>query len=149
MRLSLALPVLLLAAFLAEGCSGDAGSPGFVDSSVSILPAAATTSRGGQVDFHASIPGNRSAEAAGFSWSVEEPNGGVVDTSGRYTAPQTSGTFHVVATSKANQSKQARAEVTVESAVVVAVNPKTANVVVGSSASFTATVTGTVAGDST
>src|SRR5262245_30792901 len=144
MRLSLALPALILAASLTEGCHGGVG-PGSVspDTSLSIVPAAATTSRGGQVDFRASITGDPSAEAAGFTWSVDEPNGGVVDTSGRYIAPQTSGTFHVVATSKAKPSMVARATVTVESTVVVAVNPKTANVVVGASASFTAVVTGT------
>src|SRR5262245_17836066 len=143
MRLSLALPVLLLAAFLAEGCSGDAGSPGFVDSSLSILPAAATTSRGGQVDFHASIPGNRSPEAARCSCEVDVSRGGVVYTPDPYLARQTSGPIRVVASSEANQSKQARAEVPVESAVVVAVRPNTATVMVGSSALFTATVTGT------
>src|SRR5262249_49752265 len=88
----LALHVLVFAAFLAEGCSGGVGAPTSVssDSSLSILPATATTSRGGEVDFHASIAGDRSVEAAGFNWSVEEPNGGVVDTSGRYAAPQAS-----------------------------------------------------------
>jgi hypothetical protein len=102
------------------------------------------------VDFQVSVSGDSSSlQAAGFSWSVEEANGGTVDSSGRYTAPLSSGTFHVVAASKADPSKHARATVTVESAVVVSVSPKTANVVAGASASFTASVTGTSPGDST
>ncbi len=101
------------------------------------------------MQFQASISGDSSIQAAGFSWSVEEPDGGAVDSSGRYTAPQSSGTFHVVAASKADPTKRARASVTVQSSVVVSVSPKSANVIVGASSSFTATVTGTNPGDST
>jgi hypothetical protein len=151
MRVPISLFCVSLTAVLAQGCSGVVGEVASQSSgiSVSLVPPAATTSRGGGVDFRASISGDSSAQAAGFSWSVEESNGGAVDSSGRYTAPQSSGTFHVVAASKADRSKHARASVTVQSTVVVSVSPKSANVIVGASASFTATVTGTNPGDST
>src|SRR5215470_1808975 len=102
MRLASSLFVCILTAGLASGCSGDvgqAGSVGTAGTSLSVVPATATTSRGGEVDFTASFSGDPSLQTAGFSWSVEESNGGTVDASGRYTAPETSGTFHVVVTS--------------------------------------------------
>jgi len=151
MRFPFGLLVLPLAVVLTQGCSGDVGAPTPINSgiSLSIVPPAATTSRGGEVDFHASMSGDSSLQAAGFSWSVEESGGGSVDASGRYIAPETSGTFHVVAKSVADPSVQAQASVTVESGVTVSISPKNANVTVGASASFSATVTGTNAGDST
>lgn len=47
------------------------------------------------------------------TWSVLEPGGGVVDPSGTYTAPATSGTYHLTATSHANSAISATAALTV------------------------------------
>src|SRR5215469_1048368 len=150
MRLPLSALALLLASALFTACSGDVGTAAATsEAGVSVIPPAATTSRGGAVAFRASVPGDPSLQAAGFSWSVQEAKGGTIDASGRYTAPQTSGTFHVVATNNGDHSKKAHATVTVQSTLVVSVSPKSANVVVGGSTSFTASVTGTNPGDST
>ena len=148
MRSAISLFLVIFAAFLASGCSGEVADLPRVTpdiSEVSVQPPEATVSRGGSVSFSASISGESSA----VTWSVMEPNGGTVDASGRYTAPQASGTFHVVATAKADSRKHGVGKVKVESSVVVAVTPKTANVTVGGTASFTASVSGTNPGDST
>jgi hypothetical protein len=51
------------------------------------------------------------------TWAVSEgAAGGTIDTSGEYTAPSFSGTFHVVATSVADPRRSATATVTVTSA---------------------------------
>jgi hypothetical protein len=50
-------------------------------------------------------------------WKVTEPNGGSVSSmkvsEAKYTAPATAGTFHVVVTSKADETKSATATVSV------------------------------------
>ncbi|WP_169709622.1 CAP domain-containing protein [Deferrisoma camini] len=62
------------------------------------------------VDIGTSVQLSASAEA---DWSVVEPGGGTVDTSGRYTAPLVPGTYHVRATAKADPSVTDEAEITV------------------------------------
>jgi pectate lyase len=47
------------------------------------------------------------------AWAVQEPNGGTVTVAGLYTAPATTGTYHVVATSTADTSQRGSATVTV------------------------------------
>lgn len=47
------------------------------------------------------------------TWSVQEPGGGTIDERGRYISPTTPGTFHVVATSKADPSQRSTATVDV------------------------------------
>ena len=47
------------------------------------------------------------------TWSVQEPEGGTIDERGRYISPATPGTFHVVATSKADPSQRSTATVDV------------------------------------
>lgn len=47
------------------------------------------------------------------TWSVEEPDGGRIDESGRYVSPPKPGEFHVVATSKDDPSAVTKAKVTV------------------------------------
>ncbi len=79
--------------------------------SVSITPAVATVSPGGTQPFMATVVGTSNTQVA---WSVEEGTaGGGVSSSGLYTAPGTSGTYHVVATSQADTTKSAVATVTV------------------------------------
>ncbi|NPC50998.1 chitinase [Corallococcus sp. AB032C] len=79
--------------------------------SVSVTPASVTLSRGGVQTFTALVTGNTNTAV---TWSVQEgATGGTVTTSGTYTAPQTAGTYHVVATSKADTTKKATADVVV------------------------------------
>ncbi len=116
--------------------------------SVVVTPRLASVGPGGAVSFTAAVSG---APTPDVSWSVREAGGGTVDSSGRYKAPANLGTFHVVATSVVDPSKADAATVTVTSATVVAVSvsPHVASAVTGGSVSFTASVTGTSAGQST
>jgi hypothetical protein len=51
----------------------------------------------------------------GIVWSIQEgAAGGTITDGGRYTAPSTPGTYHVIATSKANPDKKAVVTVTVK-----------------------------------
>ncbi len=57
------------------------------------------------------------------TWSVVENNGGTVDSSGLYTAPNAEGMFTVRATSQVNPSVHGDAVLTVASFVVLSLNP--------------------------
>ncbi len=71
------------------------------DSSVSLSP-------GGTHTFVATVSGASSGQSAGVNWSVQEgAAGGTIDANGKYTAPATEGTYHVVATSVADASMTA------------------------------------------
>ena len=79
----------------------------------SVVPAAETLG----------VNGTRQFIAAGFAnnsdvqWSVEEgAAGGTITSDGYYTAPATTGTFHIMATSVSDANKNAVASVTVTSA---------------------------------
>jgi hypothetical protein len=110
--------------------------------SVSIAPEAVDLLTGGTQTFTATVTGT--ADTA-VRWSVTEADGGTVDASGRYTAPSTPGTYHVVATRVADPSERATATVRVTAAetVTVTVAPTEAQVGTGETVDFTATVTGT------
>ena len=79
------------------------------------------------------------------TWSVAEGSaGGSVTTAGLYTAPGTTGTYHVVVASQAAPTVTATATVTVTvtSVISVKVSPATASVVTSATQQFVATVTG-------
>lgn len=52
-------------------------------------------------------------DSSAVDWSVSEGNGGKIDNKGLYTAPNSTGTFHVVAASRQDPSKTSTATVTV------------------------------------
>ncbi|HLL04218.1 MAG TPA: hypothetical protein VK539_26770 [Myxococcaceae bacterium] len=111
--------------------------------SVSISPSPVTVSVGGQQSFTAAVLGTPNTAV---TWSVQEGSaGGSVSAQGVYTAPNTVGTYHVVATSVADPSKSATATVNVTSTPVVSVvvSPNSATLPAGGTRSFTATVSGT------
>jgi acyl-coenzyme A thioesterase PaaI-like protein len=112
---------------------------------VSVSPATASVVAGEQTSFSAAVTGTDSGQSTAVTWSVQEgASGGSVDGSGRYTAPGSPGTFHVVATSVADTSKSGQATVTVTAApnVTVSVAPASASAVAGGTVSFSASVTG-------
>src|SRR5215831_1433501 len=80
---------------------------------VSISPKTASTPSGSTVSFTATVSGTSSGQSTAVTWSVQEAAGGTVDSSGRYTAPATAGTYHVSATSVADPSARDTASVTV------------------------------------
>jgi hypothetical protein len=83
---------------------------------VSISPATVAIPPGNSFTFTATVTGTSSDQSTAVTWSVQEgAAGGSVDGTGRYTAPDTEGSFHVVATSLADPSRNAVASVTVSS----------------------------------
>lgn len=97
-----------------------------VPSNVDILlaPTTARVAAGHAVDFSATVTGTDNVEV---DWSVQEgdaggrvvprgakADGGTVSTLAVYIAPDTPGTYHLLATSKADPQKSASAEITVK-----------------------------------
>ncbi|RKH52944.1 chitinase [Corallococcus llansteffanensis] len=79
--------------------------------SITVTPLSATLARGGVQTFTARVTG---ATNTAVTWSIQEgATGGSITSSGTYTAPQTAGSYHVVATSNADTTKKALADITV------------------------------------
>jgi hypothetical protein len=95
-----------------------------------------------QFTFSATVTG---ATDRSVTWSVQEgAAGGTITAAGVYTAPSTAGTYHVVATSRADTTKRSVATVSVSDRIVsVAVSPSQTQLSPGATARFTATVTTT------
>ena len=78
---------------------------------VSLSPSSASVIAGATSQLTATVTG---AANTAVTWSVQEGNtGGTVSSAGLYTAANVAGTYHVVATSTADNSKSATATVTV------------------------------------
>jgi hypothetical protein len=109
---------------------------------VSITPATGAVSACRTLTFRATVA---NASDTSVTWSVQEgAAGGTVDANGAYTAPDTAGTYHVVATSRADPTRTAVAPVDVTDLVLaVAVSPPNVTVPAGGTAQFTASVTTT------
>ncbi|MBK9519499.1 MAG: hypothetical protein IPO09_19625 [Anaeromyxobacter sp.] len=97
---------LLTLGACAANLSGD-------DADLQVMPAAASVPTNGQVAFAAQAVG---AVSTAITWSILEgsPAGGSVSGTGLYTAPASTGTFHVVATSVEVPALSATAQVFVE-----------------------------------
>jgi hypothetical protein len=157
--------VTLLTTLSATACVNAPTASGVAGQGVVVqtAPAEADVAPGGTFRFTAQVTGSADSSVR---WSVDEPNGGAIDASGLYTAPAVEGTFHVTAehspttatTASASpldvnfalSSKKGRGSSVVHvgkggagQQVVVVVNPGTATLPPGGSATFTATVTGT------
>lgn len=78
--------------------------------SIEVRPEFVEVITGGRQQFTATVTGGANLRIA---WTVEEADGGAIDDHGMYVAPGSTGVFHVVATSVADTSKRARAEVSV------------------------------------
>lgn len=98
-----------VAALVIFGCGGGGGpAPG----SVTINPKSSTLTLSDTKVFSASVVGS---PGVGVNWTVTEgAAGGTVSNTGLYTAPNSPGVFHVVATSQADSAKFATATVTVQ-----------------------------------
>ncbi|MEK7873951.1 MAG: hypothetical protein AAB502_08875, partial [Chloroflexota bacterium] len=77
---------------------------------LNLRPVTTTVAAGGKQAFVAEVTGNPETRV---TWKVEESGGGVITPDGAYTAPSAQGTYHVVATSRADGSQTARATVSV------------------------------------
>jgi hypothetical protein len=109
---------------------------------VTVSPATGAVDECRTLQLGATVTG--SANTA-VTWSVQEgATGGTVSPAGLYTAPNGSGTYHVVAKSVADPTKSSIATITVKDTILaVAVSPQTVTVPPGGTATFTATVTNT------
>jgi hypothetical protein len=90
---------------------------------VTIDPPATVVLVGEQLQFVATVTG---LPDTSVTWSVDEPGGGTVSADGLYTAPSTTGTYTVRATSQAEPSATATAAVSVQPAaswLVVVLHP--------------------------
>jgi hypothetical protein len=134
--------VALSIGFAFYGCGGTQASingGGGPAVAVTASPHTALVQTGLTTSFTATVA--NSSDTA-VSWTVAEgAAGGTVSSSGIYTAPATAGTYHVVATAHADETKKDGATVTV-AAPGVALTPPTALVVTGTTMTFSASVIG-------
>ncbi|MHB8872169.1 MAG: Ig-like domain-containing protein, partial [Myxococcaceae bacterium] len=86
---------------------------------VSITPSNTSVGPGGTATFSAVVTGTTNQAV---TWSVVEPAGGTVTSTGTstasYTAPASVGTYHVVARSQADTTRSATATVTVQAGIL-------------------------------
>ncbi len=128
--------VLLVLLVVLTGCGGG-GTEGRTTNPIVVLisPSTADLNQGASQSFTANVAVN---------WTVQEgAAGGSITNAGVYTAPNKSGTFHVIAISQADTSKLATAMVNV-AAVGISLNPIGVTLDVSNQFPFVATVTGTV-----
>jgi len=106
---------------------------------VTIIPNAATVFLGAMQGFTATVTATNMA----VTWTVQEgAAGGSITGAGVYTAPNVVGTYHVIATSAADNTKTGIAPITVPP-VSVTVSPNPAMVIQGAMQQFSAMVTAT------
>lgn len=77
---------------------------------VYVFPGSSPVPSGGSLTFKALVVGT---STNAVNWSVVEPGGGSFDSAGRYTAPASSGVYHVKATNAADPSQSSTATVNV------------------------------------
>ncbi len=132
---------LLVPLVLVTGCGGGGASPIEVPISVSISPMAPNLNQGATQSFTAFVTGTSNSAV---NWAVQEgAAGGSITNTGIYTAPNKSGTFHVIATSQADTTKSQTATVSV-AAVGISLTQTAVTLDVGNQFPFMANVTGTV-----
>jgi hypothetical protein len=112
------------------GCGSVTPPPPPAEISVSVSPSTITLAQAATQQFTANIA---------VTWSVQEAAGGSITSTGLYTAPNSAGTFHVVATSQADPSKRAVATVTVTvPGVTLSVSPSAITLAQAATQQFTA-----------
>jgi len=132
------LPIAGLCCAIATACGADPTGGASVD----VQPAAPQVFPGGLVHFAGTVAGATTT----VSWSIQEgASGGNITGGGLYTAPGSTGQYHVVATSVSSPGIFGTATVTVTAtpAVQVTVTPRNPTVTAGNSITFSASVTGT------
>ena len=140
MNARIGAPVLLV--LLVTGCGGGSTTTTTTNPLVvSISPLTANLNQGATQSFTAIVTGTSNTAV---NWTVQEgAGGGSITSVGVYTAPNKSGTFHVIATSQADTTKSVTATVII-APVAIFLNPIGVTLDVGNQVLFVATVTGTV-----
>lgn len=128
------------------GCSSSttpAGSnvdpPAGQEAMVEVHPSRVWVAPGGTFDFTSIVTGTSDTSV---TWGVVEPGGGTVSSTGTYTAPLTSGTYTITATTKGKALGRSKVKVTPTPTPTVAISPSSASVTTTGSVAFSATVTG-------
>jgi len=103
---------------------------------VTITPATMNLTPGSTATFVGAVTGSVDT---GITWTVEPAGSGSVTAAGFYTAPTTSGTYAVVATSTADPTRSARATINVRN-VMVTITPGSATLDQGGTLALSATV---------
>ncbi len=138
----------LLLAILAPsvGCAGQKKSPPPTNSTgpvtVQVSPPSLALKAGAQQQFTATVLGDNNTNV---TWGVDSAGAGnsttgTISPTGLYTAPQSSGTHSITATSVADATKSARASVMVQE--TVSISPATVGLSVGATQQFSVTVEG-------
>ena len=137
-----AIAIAIAAAMGSWGCGGSSAPPASTPSptiNVTVTPNSITLSPGTTQSFTATVTG---ATNTTVIWSVQESLGGTIDSTGLYTSPQnSSGTFHVVATSQANPAFTGIAAVTVQ-LPQLAISPAAVTLPPNGTQTFTASAVG-------
>jgi len=133
----------ILFAAVAVGCGGGSNTtsppPAPPPILISVTPGQATVSQGATLTFVPVVSGTTNTAV---TWRVQEgAAGGAITSGGAYTAPMASGTYHVVATSVADTTKSASANVFVPP-VSVFVSPPAVSMGSGESVGLKADVFG-------
>jgi hypothetical protein len=109
--------ISVVALALCCSCGGDTSAPSHsnvitvTSPSIVVTPSSAKLAPGGVQQFVATVVG---LSSTALLWSVQEgAAGGTIDATGKYTAPVTMGTYHVIAQSSVNLSVTASATVTI------------------------------------
>lgn len=145
--------VLLAATILLHGCGGGSTGSGIIPPpppppqsvSIAISPTSSSILLGDSLTFSATV---KNASNTNVTWSVNGiPGGsastGTISSSGIYTAPTdlpASAVVNVTATSEADTTKSATAQLTITSDITIALTPPSAGVELGATQSFHATI---------
>jgi|GEM_PF-3816278 len=115
MRVNYFFLLLLIALGVFSGCGGNGGGAPDGSVSVAISPTQVALGLGDSYQFTATVSGTNNT---GVIWSVSPEGGGSVTATGLYTAPSTTGTYYVKATSKDDLAKSSQATVLVTGGAV-------------------------------
>jgi WD40 repeat protein len=131
---TIAIVIALVMAVSGCGGGGGNGDPPSKGTSVVVTPSGiGQVWQGTKVQFAAQVIGQTNQAV---TWSVQEGSaGGVIDSTGLYTAPSAAGSFHVVATSQADSKVSGIATVEVP-AMTVSISPPAENLRIGGSRQF-------------
>ncbi len=130
----------IVATSQADTSKSDIATVTISPTSIYVLPFQVSLGVGQMQAFAATVQGTTNTSV---TWSVKEGvSGGSITNQGTYTAPQTLGTFHVIATSQADSRFTATAEVDVVP-IAVSISPAADTLGPMGTRTFAASVTGT------
>ena len=133
-------PVLLVLLVVLPGCGGGDGGGGTEPVTIFVSPPSADVIQGATQPFTATVNGTSNSAV---NWIVQEAGGGSITSAGVYTAPNTSGAFHVIATSQADPTRSSTAVANVPP-VSISLNQTAVTIDVGNQFTFVANVIGTL-----